>query len=55
MRYRNGSIYDGHWSNGVKHGDGCFITAKGEKKYGLFQNNKIVKSLSKTVANNDDT
>ncbi len=37
---RDGSYYDGAWTNGARNGFGCGIDAKGKAKVGEWKNNK---------------
>lgn len=37
----DGRVYDGEWAEGKRNGAGLYISAKGEKKRGIWQNDKL--------------
>ena len=40
MTYANGSVYEGEWKNGKKHGKGVKINEDGTKYDGDYKNDK---------------
>jgi hypothetical protein len=46
MHWADGSIYRGTWDRGVQNGIGIIIFAGGERKAGLFQDNKLIDMLT---------
>ena len=40
MMYKDGSLYDGYWRNGLKHGNGKFCNINGEMESCCYFNNK---------------
>ena len=41
MIWSDGTVYEGQWVNGERHGSGMLKT-KSEENIGLFKNNKFV-------------
>ena len=39
----DGRMYDGQWFNGKQHGEGIYLTSKGEKKRGEWNEGKRVR------------
>lgn len=45
--WADGRIYDGQWSRGLRHGKGVYINSKGDKKIGVWTNDKFTDKLRK--------
>eukprot|EP00931_Biecheleriopsis_adriatica_P020662 TRINITY_DN13737_c0_g2_i1.p1 TRINITY_DN13737_c0_g2~~TRINITY_DN13737_c0_g2_i1.p1 ORF type:complete len:247 (-),score=64.44 TRINITY_DN13737_c0_g2_i1:135-875(-) len=46
----DGRTYDGEWNQGKRHGRGAYITAKTEKKVGVWENDKFSYWLTQDTA-----
>jgi hypothetical protein len=42
----DGRKYDGEWFNGKQHGEGTYLTSKGETKRGEWKEGKRVRWIS---------
>lgn len=51
MIYRDGSIYEGEWTKGLKNGRGRVIYPDGSKLEGIFLENELIR-LVKPSENN---
>ena len=49
MIYSNGSIYEGHWKDDMKHGTGEFILKRGCGFFGHWKNDKKISGIEYTT------
>jgi len=49
-KYSNGDTYNGEFKNGLRHGYGTNTTFYGNKKNGVYENNKYIGTVSEVEA-----